>query len=190
MQHTVPIMSRLVPMTENEVGKVINSLKTKSCKMDIIPTGILKQLTPVILPLITKIVNLSLMQGEFCRSWKTAVVRPLLKKLGLALIHSNYRPVGNLTFISKIIERCMLLQISDHCNKYNLQPDYQSAYREHYSCETAISHVNDNILWAMEKQCITSLVAMDLSAAFDTVDHDILLNIINNKFGVEGKALR
>ena len=119
--------------------------------MDTIPTDILKQLTPVILPLITKIVNLLLMQGEFCKSWKTAVVRPLLKKLALALIHSNYRPVSNLTFISIIIERCMLLQISDHCSKYNLQPDYQSAYREHYSCETAILLVSDDILWAMEK---------------------------------------
>ena len=84
----------------------------------------------------------------------------------------------------------MLLQISDHCNKYHLQPDYQSAYREHYSCETAILHISDNILWAMEKQCITSLIAMDLLAAFDTVDHDILLAIHKTKFGIEDKALK
>ena len=149
-QKDVPRLSRLAPMTEREVGKVITSLKTKSCKVDVIPTNILKKLIPAVLLLITKIVNLSLTQGEFCRSWKTAVVRPLLKKLGSALIHSNYRPVSNLTFISKIIERCMLLQVSNHCNKYDLQPDYQSAYREHYSCETAILHVSDSILWAME----------------------------------------
>ena len=84
----------------------------------------------------------------------------------------------------------MLLQISDHCDKYQLQPDYQSAYREHYSCETAISHVSDDILWAMEKQSIISLVMMDLSAAFDTVDHDILLTILRTKFGIEDKALK
>ena len=142
------------------------------------------------LPIIAKIVNLSLTQGEFCRCWKTAVVRPLLKKVGLALIHSNYWPVSNLTFISKIIERCMFLQISDHCDKYQLQPDYQSAYREHYFCETAILHVSDDILWAMEKQSINSLVAMNLSATFDTVDHDILLTIIRTKFGIEDKALK
>ena len=142
------------------------------------------------LPIIAKIVNLSLTQGEFCRCWKTAVVRPLLKKVGLALIHSNYWPVSNLAFISKIIERCMLLQISDHCDKYQLQPDYQSAYREHYSCETGILHVSDDILWAMEKQSIISLVMMDLSDAFDTVDHDILLTILRTKFGIEDKALK
>ena len=85
----------------------------------------------------------------------------------------------------------MLLQISDHCNTYHLQiPDYQSAYREHYSCETAMLQVSDDILWAMEKQSITALVAMDLSAAFDTVDHEILLAILKTKFGIEGKALK
>ena len=54
----------------------------------------------------------------------------------------------------------------------------------------AILHVSDNILWAMEKQSITSLVTMDLSATFDTVDHDILLTILRTKFGIEDKALK
>ena len=84
----------------------------------------------------------------------------------------------------------MLLQVSNHCNKYDLQPDYQSAYRQHYSCETAILHVSDSILWAMEWQSITSLVALDLSAAFDTIDHDILLTILKTKYGIEEKALK
>ena len=83
----------------------------------------------------------------------------------------------------------MLLQLSDHCDTYDLQPDYQSAYREHYSCETAVLQVTNDILWAMEKQKITSLVTLDLSAAFDTVDHPTLLSILNNKFGIEKEAL-
>ena len=99
----------------------------------------------------------------------TAVVRPLPKRLGLQLILSNYRPVSNLTFVSKIIECCMLLQLSQHCDNYDLQPDYQSAYREHYSCETAVLKVSNDILWAMESQAVTSLVTLDLSAAFDTM---------------------
>ena len=98
--------------------------------------------------------------------------------------------MSNLSFISKIIEKCMLLQLSDHCDTYGLQPDYQSAYREHYSCETAILKLSNDILWAMEKQCITCLVALDLSAAFDTVDHPTLLAILNTKFGLEDKALQ
>ena len=73
-QQAVPRLTRLVPMTEEEVHKVIVSLKTKSCELDTMPTDILKKMMPVVLPLITKIVNLSLTQGDFCRSWKTAVV--------------------------------------------------------------------------------------------------------------------
>ena len=84
----------------------------------------------------------------------------------------------------------MLLQLSHHCNEYHLQPDYQSAYRENYSCETAVLWISNDILWSMENQCITSLTAIDLSAAFDTVDHNILLAILNNKFGIEEKALK
>ena len=154
------------------------------------PTHIFKQIAPSITGLITKIVNLSLEEGEFCGTWKTAVFHPLLKKIGLELIHQNYRPVSNLPFLSKVIERCMLLQLSHHCNEYHLQPDYQSAYRENHSCEMAILGISNDILWAMENQCITSLTAIDLSAAFDTVNHNILLAILNNKFGISDKALK
>ena len=73
-QQAVPRLTRLVPMTEKEVQKVLTSLKTKSCELDTIPTDILKKMMPAVLPLITKIINLSLTQGDFCRSWKTAVV--------------------------------------------------------------------------------------------------------------------
>ena len=116
-------------------------------------------------------------------------VRPLLKK-GLKLIHANFRLVSNLSFLSKVVEKCMLLQLSDHCKAFNLQPDYQSAYREDYSCETVILSISNDILWAMEKQSIISLVTIDPSAAFDTVDHDTLLHILNSKFGIEDTALK
>ena len=84
----------------------------------------------------------------------------------------------------------MLLQLSWHCDDFNLQPDYQSAYRENYSCKTAVLRISNDIQWAFEKQSITSLVAIDLSAAFNTVDHTILLNILNCKFGITYKALK
>ena len=107
---------------------------------------IFKTLLPTILLLITKIVNISLGEGLFIRKWKTAVVRPLLKKLGLELINPNFRPVSNLSFLSKVIERCMLLQLNQHCKEYGLQPHYQSAYREHHSCETVILQLSNDIL--------------------------------------------
>ena len=186
----VPKLTRFAPMTEGDVLKVISSLKSKSCELDAIPTTIFKTLMPTIIHLITNIVNISLGEGQFIRLWKTAMVRQLLKKLGLEIINPNFRPVSNLTFLSKVIERCMLLQLSAHCNQYELQPDYQSAYRAHHSCETAILQLSNDILWGMESQSVISLVVIDLSAAFDTVDHDILLDILKCKFGIEGKALK
>ena len=84
----------------------------------------------------------------------------------------------------------MLLQVSHHCEEYHLQPDYQSAYREHYSCETAILKVSNDILWGMEFQSITALVTLDQLAAFDTVNHDILLSVLGRKYGIKGKALQ
>ena len=137
-ESSTPKLCQFTPMTESEVKTIIISMKSKSCEIDPIPTHIFKQLLPSVIPIVTKIVNLSLSKGEFCQIWKTAVVRPLLKKEGLDPIKPNYRPVSNLTFMSKIIEKCMLHQLKHHCDTYNLLPDYQSAYHENYSCETCL----------------------------------------------------
>ena len=165
-------------------------MKAKSCELDDLPTDILKHILPTVISLITKIINMSLESGEFSESWKVAVVRPLLKKLGLALIMPNYRPVSNLSFISKVVERAMLLQLSQHCQDFNLQPDYQSAYRPNYSCETAVLRISNDILLAFEHQPIMALVAIDLSAAFDMVNHTSLLDILKAKYGITGQALK
>ena len=99
-----PKLCLFEPMTESEVKAIIMTMKSKSCETDPILAHIFKQLLPSILPTVTKIVNLSLSEGEFWKMWKVAVVQPLIKKVGLELIKSNYRPISNLTFMSKIIE--------------------------------------------------------------------------------------
>ena len=124
----VPRLRKFAPLTTTQVELIIKSMKPKSCKLDIIPTQLLKEMLPTLLPTITEIVNLSLSQGTFCDNWKTAIVHPLLKKIGLDLIESNFRPVSNLSFLSKLVEKCMWLQVSEHCLEYSLVPDYQSAY--------------------------------------------------------------
>ena len=187
---SVPLLRKFAPLTETQTALIIKQMKSKSCELDEIPTNILKKMLPKVCLLITKIVNTSLTNGEFSTKWKTAVVRPLIKKIGLELIKENFRPVSNLAFISKIVERAMLLQLSQHCQDFNLQPDYQSAYRPDYSCETAVLRISNDILWVFENKSITALVAIDLSAAFDTVDHTILLQVLNAKFGITGHALK
>ena len=177
------------PMTEVEVIKIIKEMPTKSCECDAIPTKLLKTILDKVGSTITKLVNISLGTGRFAESWKTAIVRPLLKKPGLKLTPSNYRPVSNLPFLSKLTEKCMLHQFTAHCDEGHLIPEYQSAYRKDHSCETALVKILDDILWAMERQRVTAAAAIDLSAAFDTVDHDVLLRVLDSRFGIKGDAL-
>jgi hypothetical protein len=87
------------------------------------------------------------------------------------------------------LEKAALEQFNKFCTENHLFPEYQSAYRTNYSCETALISVSDDILWAMEHKKVTALAAIDLSAAFDTVDHEILLNVLNVNFGICGVAL-
>ena len=84
----------------------------------------------------------------------------------------------------------MLRQFLKHCDNNCLLPDFQSVYRANYSTETSLVKMANDILWAMEEQHITVMVILDLSVAFDMVDHNILLIILDNQFGVTDTALR
>ena len=107
----------------------------------------------------------------------------------MALINQSYRSESNLSFLSKLVEKCVLAQFNKHCDLYNLIPDFQSVYREGYSTETSLIKLTNNLLWAMENQHVTMVVLLDLSIAFDTIDQDLLLRILENKFGITGIAL-
>ena len=84
----------------------------------------------------------------------------------------------------------MLKQLLQHCEDNYLLPDFQSAYRANYSTETSLVKLVNDILWSMEQRQIMSVVLLDLSAAFNMVDQDILLSILNKQFGICGKALK
>ena len=90
-----PQLKKFDLVTDSTVEEIINSMHSKSCELDAIPTPLLKRLIHKCLPFITKIVNISLTQGIFSDDWKVAIVRPLLKKAGLALINKNYHPVSH-----------------------------------------------------------------------------------------------
>ena len=126
--------------------------------------------------------------GEFSELWKLSTVKPLIKKPGMELQYGNYRPISNLSFLSKVIEKLVLQQYNHHIITHSLLPDYQSAYRQGYSCETALVKLFNDSLWSMEKKRVTTLCAIDLSAAFDTVDHDVLLTLLKNRFGISGNV--
>ena len=98
--------------------------------------------------------------------------------------------MGNLPFISKLVECCMLYRFNEHCDQHSLLPTYQSAYRRFHSCETVLVKMSNDLLWAMENKNCTALLGIDLSVAFDMVDHSICIEVMNINFGVNGTALK
>ena len=102
---------------------------------------------------------------------------------------SNYRPISNLSFLSKLLERCVNEQINNYLSMNNLLPAVQSAYRKQHSTETAVLKVLSDIYSAADAGQITLLGLLDLSSAFDTVDHQILFDRLQFSYGFEGAVL-
>ena len=141
------------------------------------PSSLLKRCAHVLVPIITNIVNLSTSSGIFPSVFKQATVTPLLKKPSLDKESlSNYRPISNLSFLSKLTERVVKDQITDHLSSNAMFNVFQSAYTKFHSTETTLVAVHDELIQAMDKQKVTGLALLDLSAAFDTIDHSILLH--------------
>ena len=139
----------------------------------------------------------SFSSATFPQTFKHAIVTPLLKKSSLDKESlSNYRPISNLSFISKLtriiitrIERIILQRLSAHLSSNDLFNKHQSAYTKNRSTETVLLSVCNCITNAMSTQRITGLCMLDLSAAFDTIDHDILLERLSLWFGIRGSVL-
>ena len=135
-------------------------------------------------PFITRIVNKSLSSGAFPESWKHAKITPLIKKTGLdPSLPASYRPVSNLTFLSKVLERIVHRQLVQYLTVKNLFPRLQSAYRRSHSTETALLKVFTDVINAIDAGEVALLSFLDFSAAFDTVDHKILLRKLSSSFG-------
>ena len=114
-------------LSEDEISAIVRKSPTKTCEADPIPTSLLKDILPDIVPLLGEIVNKSLQTCTFPDDLKVALVRPLMKKVKLDLIEKNYRPVSNLQFIGKLIERAVNIQLNEHITTNNLMEPMQSA---------------------------------------------------------------
>jgi len=172
------------------VSKIISLSSNSFYDLDTIPTYLLKQCLSALLPTLTNIINLSLASGTFPDQFKSCSVIPLLKHYNLDKEDlSNYRPISHLSFLSKLNERVVKNRLTSHLSTNNLLNSYQSAYTKHYSTESTLLAVHDHILKFMSEQKVTALCLFNLSAAFDTIDHSILLHRLSSWFGFDGKVI-
>ena len=186
-----PSFSKFNVVSEEVVRKIIMASPTKSCMLDPWPTFLVKDCIDILLPCITRLVNFSLSEGCFPARFKKAVVTPLLKKASLPKNDlKNYRPVSGLCFISKVVERIVASQVKQHMDTSNLGNSYQSAYKSGHSTETALLCIKNDVHISLSKGMPTALVLLDLSAAFDTIDHNILLQCLTSWFGFADSVLK
>ena len=122
---------------------------------------------------------------------KSAVILPLIKELGTLVDKENfknYRPVSNLQFLSKLIERVVDIRLEQHMTINNLHCKHQFGYKKFHSTELLLLKIIDNLLIACDDNMPTVVLLLDLSAAFDTVDHNKLLNMLYYDIGIRGSA--
>ena len=175
----------LISATSDEIRDIIASGPNKSCQLDLIPTWLVKQCVDQLLPLLTSIINESLTKGDFPNDFKNAIVKPLLKKPCLDKDElKNYRPVSNLHCISKVIEKLVEKRLKEHMSEYSMYDPMQSVYKLLHSTETTLVKINYNILSSLDTKKCTVLISLDFSAAFDTINHNVLLNRLQYMYGI------
>ena len=183
-------MTNFKPVTVQTVIDIIKSSPPKSCCLDPIPTNILVNNIECLSNVVTDIINESLISGTVPPMFKQAVVVPLLKKVNLpADDMKNFRPVSNLPFLSKILEKVVLCQLNEHLKNNELNNVFQSAYKKFHNTETALLKVTNDLLCAADDGNISILALLDLSAAFDTIDHTIMIERLHKTFGIAGTVL-
>ena len=183
-------LSAFHPVSEATVKDIIRQSSIKICELDPLPPPFFNQCLENFLLYITIVVSNSLVSGSFPDSFKSAVIRSLLKKPSLDPENfGNYRPVSNLPFPSKITEKVVLAQRLKHLLTNKLLYHLLSAYRSDHSTETALLTICNDVLSALDNKNVALLSLLDLSAAFDTIDHSILLSRLQTSFGISGSVL-
>ena len=179
------------PCTAEDIRNIVLQSPAKSRSLDPLPHSLFIASLNNVLLLLTLICNISLRNGELPASEKSAAITPIVKKSVLDPdCASNYRPISNLTFLSKLIERVVCQQLTTYLLANHLLVPEQSAYRQDHSTETAVLKIASDVFDSADTDYVTLLALLDLSATFDTVDDDILLQRLEHSYGVGSTALR
>jgi hypothetical protein len=183
-------LSSLDPVSAQELRRIIVTSAPKTCELDPLPTFLLQELVDTLLPFLTLLCNSSLRDGVLPESQKRSIVVPVPKSETSDMADpTNFRPIANVSFLSKIIEKVVAVQLTHYLNKNDLLPFFQSGFRKDHSTETLLLRLLSDFCGAVDNSQVTFLALFDVSAAFDTVDHDILLTRLSISFGISGNFL-
>lgn len=175
------------PVSEHDILLILSNLKESSPGPDELPPKLLKQLANIIKTPLTHSINLSLQHGYFPNELKVAKVVPIFKS-GDPMLVSNYRPVSVLNSFSKVYEKAFYNQLTSYISQNNLLYNYQFGFRPAHSTNLALTLLTDKIIEAIDNKEFMVGVFLDFSKAFDTVNHNILLDKLFH-YGVQGTAL-
>ena len=176
----------------SDVSKLIADSPCKSCGLDPLPTWLLKLCSSELVAVITAIINSSLKSSTVPDAFKQVVVRPVLKKVTLdedALCSYRTFKLSNSPFLSKLVEKVIARQLNIHLDMNTLRDPFQSAYCHGYSTETALLRVKNDIAATLDEKGKVVFVMLDLSSAFDTINHNILMNRLQHSVGITDAAL-
>ena len=154
------ILSEFKPLSEADILALIQKSSKKTCNLDPMPTKLVVESLDHLLPAITKMINSSLLGGHFPKVWKEAFIDSRYKKAGINDF-INLRPVSNLQYVSKLVERAVFDQVHAHLSEHDLYPLLQTAYRRGHSTETALLKIYNGILVAMNRQEVVLLVSAE-----------------------------
>ncbi len=175
---------------QDELNKLITVSKPTTCLLDPVPTKLLIELLPVAEEPFLNIINSSLSLSHVPKLFKLVVIEPLIKKPKLDPCElANYRPISNLPFMSKMLEKVVSAQLCFFLLKNDIYEEFLSGFRPRHSTETALVKITNDLLLVSDQGCISLLVLLDLSAAFDTIGHDILIDRLQNYTGIQGKGM-
>ena len=179
---------RLKSVHPDDVLRIISNLKSSSsCGLDTIDSKIIKLVKHQLVPVVTHIVNLSIKQKKFPSPWKLSKVAPLHKKEEV-IYAKNYRPVSLLAVFSKILERVIFEQMIQYLEVNHLLHRSHHGFRSSHSTVTALIEMYDQWMDALENDEVSAVIMLDLSAAFDVVDHEILIQKLEI-YGVEAATI-
>uniref|UniRef100_A0AAZ1XBQ8 Reverse transcriptase domain-containing protein n=1 Tax=Oreochromis aureus TaxID=47969 RepID=A0AAZ1XBQ8_OREAU len=178
------------PVSLLSLKRLVVQMNNTNTVLDILPSHIAKDCFDVIGPSILFLMNFSLLSGCVPLAFKHAVVHPILKKRNSDCYDlSNYRPISKLSFLSKILERLVLSQLQVYLDTNHIAEKFQSAFKPLHSTETALVRVLNDILVITDTGRSMVLVLLDLSSAFDMVDHNILLLRLEHTVGIRSTVL-